>query len=159
MHPLDVAEPSVFVQVCALDVLHDRHYCELEWFTLSEVLMKRKQESSNWVLIALAAAFLVILASRAADVQSFVPDRGLLLIETPAAELFLLRDEWLGSAEFILKQPLRDRASLELFNQFAVRPSLDTVPDCLGRKMKDTLDKAFLFAVSAPPPEPLRIEL
>ena len=121
--------------------------------------MKRKRESSDWVLIALAATFLAILASRAADFESSVPDRGLFSIETPATEFLLLRDEWLGSAEFTLKQPQRDRASLELFNQFAVRPILDTVPDCLGRKMKDALEKAFAFAVSAPPPEPMRIEL
>ena len=121
--------------------------------------MKRKQESSNLVLIALAAAFLAILASRAADVESIVPLRGLLSVETPAAELFLFRDEWLSSAEFTLKQPQRDRASLEFLNQFAVRPSFDTAPDCLGRKMKDTLEKAFAFAASAPPPEPMRIVL
>jgi len=121
--------------------------------------MKRKQESSNWVLIALAAAFLAILASRASDVEGIAADRGLLLIETPAAELFLLRDEWLGSAELMLEQPQCNRASLELFNQFAVRPSFDAAPDCLGRKMKDALEKAFAFAASKPPPKPMRIEL
>ncbi|MBN2208155.1 MAG: hypothetical protein JW759_02505 [Candidatus Coatesbacteria bacterium] len=120
--------------------------------------MNRNPESNDWVLIVLAAAFLAIVALMAADLESIPADLGLASIETPAAEIFLLRDEWLGSPEFKLKQPLCDRASLQFFNQLALRPSLDTAPDWLGRRMKAALDKAFASAASTPP-EPMRIEL
>ncbi len=95
--------------------------------------MKQKRHSSEWALIVLAAIFLAVLASRAGDVESVSTDRGFVSFQAQNASLFLFRDQWLGNAQWPLGQTRYDRASLELFNQFAVRSSFDTAPDYVLR--------------------------
>lgn len=95
--------------------------------------MRRKRDSSEWALIALAAIFLAVLASRAGDAEGVSADSGFVSFHGQKASLFILRDEWLGSADFPPNQTRHGRARLQLFNQFEVRPSFDTAPDCLLR--------------------------
>ncbi len=95
--------------------------------------MKQKRDSSEWALIALAAVFFAILAWRAGDVEGVATDGGFVSFQAQKASSFLFRDQWLGNAGFPVCQTRPDRASLELFNQFAVRPSFDTAPDYVLR--------------------------
>jgi len=96
-------------------------------------LVRRKRDSSEWALIVLAAIFLAVLVSRTGDVEGVSPNGAFVSFQGRKASLFLLRDEWLGGADFPPNQTCPDGARLELFNQFAVRPSFDTAPDCLLR--------------------------
>jgi len=161
-----------------------------------EVLMRRKRDSRDWALMVLAAILLAVLASRAADFEGLSPSGAFVSVRAQKASLFLFRDEWLGRADFPPNQARYGRASLELFDQFAVRASFDTAPECIlravhgigarlsatliefrkshpghvsaeellsipgiGPRTAGALERAFTFGPSAPPPEPIKIEL
>ncbi len=86
---------------------------------------------TGWVLVFLAAVFAALLVSRADSVGVASLYGGRTSFAAPKVAFCCLRDEWLAGPEFAPSRTRPGKARLELFNQFAVRPSLDSAPDYL----------------------------
>ena len=95
--------------------------------------MKQKRDMTGRVLVFLAAVFAAVLMSRAHSVGIFSLNGRFVSLEGPKAAFCCFRDEWLTGPGFAPTNTRPGRARLELFNQFAVRPSFNSAPDYLLR--------------------------
>lgn len=88
---------------------------------------------TGWLLVFLAAVFAALLVSRADRVGVASLYGRFVSLEGPKAGFCCRRDEWLAGPGFAPTNTRPGKARLELFNQFAVRPSFDSTPDHLLR--------------------------